>query len=63
MLALEFSDPGYGRVHFLTVACFIIQHNRYMTKGSYGWNRSCACILELESGRLIGRRMQHHCRK
>ncbi len=28
-LALEFSDPAYGAVHFLTVACFMIQHNRY----------------------------------
>jgi Family of unknown function (DUF5946) len=28
-LALEYSDPGYGKVHFLTVACFMIQHGRY----------------------------------
>ena len=28
-LALEFTDPGYGEVHFLTVACFMIQHGRY----------------------------------
>lgn len=28
-LALEFSDPAYGEVHFLTVACYMIQHNRY----------------------------------
>jgi len=28
-LGLEFSDPGYGEVHFLTVACFMIQHGRY----------------------------------
>jgi len=28
-LALDFSDPAYGEVHFLTVACYMIQHNRY----------------------------------
>lgn len=28
-LALELTDPGYGRVHFLTVACYMIQHNSY----------------------------------
>ncbi|MCE1253403.1 MAG: DUF5946 family protein [Anaerolineae bacterium] len=29
-LALEFNQPlFYGRVHMLTVACFMIQHNRY----------------------------------
>lgn len=28
-LALEFSDPAYGEVHFVTVACFMVQHGRY----------------------------------
>jgi len=28
-LALEFSYPAYGKVHMLTVACFMIQHQRY----------------------------------
>jgi hypothetical protein len=28
-LALEFTDPAYGQVHMLTVACFMIQHGRY----------------------------------
>ncbi len=28
-LVLEFTDPGYGEVHMLTVACFMIQHGRY----------------------------------
>ncbi len=30
---LEFSDPGFGRVHFLTVACFMIQHQCYSDAG------------------------------
>jgi hypothetical protein len=29
LLALEFSSPPHGQVHLLTVACFMIQHNRY----------------------------------
>ena len=32
-LALEFSDPAYGAVHMLTVACFMIQHGRYSDTG------------------------------
>jgi hypothetical protein len=28
-LVLEFTDPDYGKVHMLTVACFMIQHGRY----------------------------------
>ena len=28
-LALEFTDPAYGAVHMLTVACYMIQHGRY----------------------------------
>ncbi len=28
-LVLEFTDPGYGAVHFLTVATFMLQHGRY----------------------------------
>lgn len=32
-LASEFSDPGYGEVHMLTVACFWIQHGRYSDEG------------------------------
>jgi len=28
-LTLEFSEPAYGEVHMLTVACYMIQHGRY----------------------------------
>ena len=35
-LVLEFSDPEYGAVHFLTVACFMIQHRRY-SDAALGW--------------------------
>jgi len=33
LLALEFSDPAFGEVHFLTVACYMIQHGRYSDEG------------------------------
>jgi hypothetical protein len=32
-LVLEFTDPGYGAVHMLTVACFMIQHGQYSDQG------------------------------
>lgn len=32
-LVLEFTDPGFGQVHFLTVACYMIQHGRYSDEG------------------------------
>lgn len=32
-LVLEFTDPAYGAVHFLTVACFMVQHGRYSDAG------------------------------
>ena len=32
-LVLEYTDPAYGEVHFLTVACFMIQHGRYSAEG------------------------------
>jgi len=38
-LALEFTDPGYGRVHFLTVACYMVQHEGYSDE-AYVWMQS-----------------------
>lgn len=34
-LALEFTDPGYGAVHHLTVATYMLQHSSKMTRE--GW--------------------------
>ena len=31
-LMLEFTDPEYGAVHFLTVATFMLQHGRYSSE-------------------------------
>lgn len=32
-LVLDYTDPGYGAVHLLTVACYMIQHRRYSDEG------------------------------
>ncbi len=34
-LVLEFTDPGYGAVHHLTVATYMLQHSSKLTKD--GW--------------------------
>ncbi|HLO16712.1 MAG TPA: DUF5946 family protein [Anaerolineales bacterium] len=34
-LVLEFTDPGYGAVHHLTVAAYMLQHSSKMTRE--GW--------------------------
>lgn len=34
-LALEFGDPGYGAVHHLTVAAYMLQHSSKLTRT--GW--------------------------
>jgi hypothetical protein len=35
-LALELTDPEYGSVHLLTVACYMIQHGQY-TDEALAW--------------------------
>jgi len=38
-LVLEFSDAGYGAVHHLTVATFMIQHSSKMTREGWQYER------------------------
>lgn len=38
-LALEFTDAGYGAVHHLTVAAFIVQHSSLMTREGWLYER------------------------
>jgi hypothetical protein len=47
-LALEFSDPAYGAVHLLTVACFMVQHGRYSDE-ALAWTEQ-TLRLYLEGG-------------
>lgn len=42
---LEFSDPAYGAVHMLTVACFMIQHRRYSDEGLVWIERKLRDVL------------------
>jgi len=48
LIALEFENPDYGRVHFLTVACYMIQHEGYSDE-AYAWMQS-ALRSYLEEG-------------
>ena len=48
-MALEFTDPRYGRVHFLTVVSYMVQHEGYSDK-LYAWAQS-ALRSYLEEGR------------
>ena len=45
-LVMEFTDPGYGVVHFLTVACFMIQHDRYSEAGRIWIRQQMRVYLE-----------------
>ena len=38
-LALEFTDAGYGAVHHLTVATFMVQHSSRMTREGWMYER------------------------
>jgi hypothetical protein len=53
-MALEFSNPAYGEVHFLTVACFMIQHRRYSDE-ALSWVRT-ALRTYLDAG-ITGREL------
>jgi hypothetical protein len=38
-LVLEFTDPGYGAVHHLTVPTYMIQHSSKMTREGWMYER------------------------
>jgi hypothetical protein len=55
-LALEFSDPGgYGSVHNLTVAAYMLQHSSRLTKEGWLFERSLLreFLLEGKSPALV----------
>jgi hypothetical protein len=43
-LVMEFSDPGYGAVHHLTVATYMLQHSSKLTRE--GWLQMRALLKE-----------------
>ncbi len=54
-LALEFSDPGYGAVHNLTVATFMLQHSSRLSKEGWLYERELLreFLVENKSPELI----------
>jgi hypothetical protein len=46
LLVLEFTNPEYGEVHMLTVACFMIQHGRYSDEALTWIERTLRAYLE-----------------
>lgn len=38
-LALEFTDPGYGAVHHLTVTTYMLQHSSHLTREGWLYQR------------------------
>ena len=54
-LVLEFTDPGYGEVHNLTVATFMVQHSSRMSKEGWLYERDLLreFIVEKKSPSLI----------
>ncbi len=54
-LVLEFSDPGYGAVHNLTVATFMLQHSSRMSKEGWLYERELLreFVVENKSPDLI----------
>jgi len=43
---LEFSNPAYGKVHMLTVSCFMIQHQRYSDPALVWMQQTLRDVLE-----------------
>lgn len=43
-LALEFTDPGYGAVHHLTVAAYMLQHSSKLSRA--GWLSMRQLLIE-----------------
>jgi hypothetical protein len=56
-LALEFTLADYGRVHMLTVACFMIQHGHYSDAALVGIAGSLRAVLQegVSAGELRSR--------
>lgn len=54
-LGLEFTDPGYGAVHNLTVTTFMVQHSSRMSKEGWLYERDLLreFIVEKKSPSLI----------
>lgn len=54
-LVLEFTDPGYGAVHNLTVCTFMVQHSSRMSREGWLYERDLLreFVVEKKSSDLI----------
>jgi hypothetical protein len=59
-LILEFTDAGYGAVHHLTVAAFMVQHSSRMTGEGWMYERELLreFLIENKPPALIRKRMK-----
>ena len=59
-LVLEFTDAGYGAVHHLTVATFMVQHSSKMTREGWMYERELLrdFILEKKSPATIRKQIK-----
>ena len=56
-LVLEFTDPGYGAVHHLTVAAYMLQHSSRLTPEGWLYERELLkeFLLENKPPALVGK--------
>lgn len=61
-LVIEFSEPGYGAVHHLTVATYMLQHSSKLTKEGWLYERELLkeFVVEGKAPQLV--RKQNHFR-
>ncbi len=59
-LALEFTDPGFGRVHHLTVAAYMLQHSSRLSREGWLYERQLLgeFLVENKSPERIRRQNQ-----
>jgi hypothetical protein len=59
-LILEFTDPGYGVVHHLTVATFMVQHSSKMTPEGWRYERDLLreFLVEKKSPAMIRKQLK-----
>jgi hypothetical protein len=59
-LVLEFTDTGYGAVHHLTVATFMVQHSSKMTREGWKYERELLreFLIENKSPAMIRRQIK-----
>jgi hypothetical protein len=59
-LVLEFTDAGYGAVHHLTVATYMVQHSSKMTRAGWSYERDLLrqFLVEKKSPATIRRQIR-----